>query len=86
MKEKVPKKLNSNLMIKQYQKVYILETGHVINQTGKIILDIIDGRKTISELIEKIARTYPNINKEKIGKEINDFLSRLEEEHIIQLK
>ena len=86
MKEKIPYKLNPNMIIKEYNNVFISETAHVLNPIGKIILDLIDGKNNVDSIIKKVQMKYPNTDGNAIGQDVLEFLNKLLAEEVIGFK
>jgi len=85
MKSKTPYKINPKMVVKEYNKLFILETAHIINCVGKFILDSINGKDDIEKLINKVIKKY-SVNEKKARNDVVNFLSTLEKEGLIGFK
>lgn len=56
----------------------------VINQTGRMILKLCDGKTTMEGIVEKMHNKFPQIEKEKISKDVMTILSQYSRLRIIE--
>jgi len=85
MKE-IPIKIKKNMVIKKYLNNYILETGHIINNTGKEIWDKIDDKRNTDKIIELLSDEYSKVTLKTLTKDTLNFLKCLHKEGIIKFK
>jgi hypothetical protein len=87
MNEKtIPYKKNPRMIIKQFKDKYILETAHIINPTGKAILDLIDGKNSVAVILSKLEKKYTSVKKEHLNKDVTAYILVLQKEGIIAFK
>lgn len=76
-------RLNNNVLIKEYNGENISYKFFVVNDTGKMILELIDGTKTIDEFVYDFVRTT-DIDFEDNYKWIKEFLVDLEKNGAVE--
>ena len=61
-----------------------LATSLYLNETGALIWELCDGVRPISEIIDLLLEIYPE-NRDQIGDDVRDLISRLLEKNIAVL-
>ena len=56
---------------------------HVLNETGFLIWELIDGKNTIESIRELFASHFGNVPPEELQKDIDEMIERLESESLI---
>lgn len=62
-----------------------LTTSIYLNETGAMIWELCDGKRTIAEMIDILTETYPE-NSEQIQTGVMDIISRLVDKNVAVLK
>ena len=57
--------------------VLVPSTGKVLiaNDTGRFLLEHSDGGKSVPELIQAMAAQWPDVNRDELEKDVEDFLT-----------
>lgn len=56
---------------------------HILNQTGAILWNLLDGEKSLQEIEDYFLRQFPDIKKDDLSKDIKEIIERLKEEGLI---
>lgn len=75
------RKLGNDLMLYDQKN----DKVHVLNETGAIIWDLLDGKKDFLDIEKYFIRQFPDAKKEEISKDINEIIGKLLSEKLIVL-
>ncbi len=83
--------LNPKIVFREEEGESLLfdpETGQVkvLNETATLIYELIKQNLTREKIIESVTCEYDNMNRQELGKDIDEFISQMEQLGIIMLE
>lgn len=58
---------------------------HILNATGAILWDLLDGNNSITEIKELLQKKFPEISPETISQDTDEIITTLKKEGLIKL-
>jgi hypothetical protein len=84
--DSVPVRIAEAIQLRRGE-VSIIYPFFLLNRSGKICWDLIDGKRTVSQICEEFIRSCGSLNnKEKVILDVMNFLVRLKELKLIKLE
>lgn len=56
---------------------------HILNETGIIIWNLLDGKNSLDNIKEKLSKQFPEVKSEEILKDVNEIIEKLTREGLI---
>lgn len=67
---------NEYVLVPVTDNIADMDSVYTLNETGAFIWDVIDGKKSIEEIIELVTDEY-EIDKTSAGNDVNEFIEKM---------
>ncbi len=75
-----PQRLESLVFEQQGENLHVvmavaLNKVLICNDTGRLVLDLCDGSRTVAEIVDAVSARFPQVNREQIEEDVEQYMT-----------